>query len=222
MTNNDFYKYKKPDYNKMLNFGFEKTDETYIYKTDLIDGDFLMTVTIDKDGLKTLVTEKETGDEYTLHLTDAEGTFIGQIRDEYNSVLKEIGEKCYNIGIFKFEYSYKVIDYVHQKYKDEIEYLWEKFPDNGIARRKDNKKWYLAILTVGRDKLGFDSEEKVEVIDLRADVNELQELTKQPNIFPGYHMNKKHWITYILDGSTDIEEIYKRIDDSYKLAGKRS
>ena len=222
MTNNDFYKYKKPDYNKMLNFGFEKTDETYIYKTDLIDGDFLMTVTIDKDGLKTLVTEKETGDEYTLHLTDAEGTFIGQIRDEYNSVLKEIGEKCYNIGIFKFEYSYKVIDYVRQKYKDEIEYLWEKFPDNGIARRKDNKKWYLAILTVGRDKLGFDSEEKVEVIDLRADVNELQELTKQPNIFPGYHMNKKHWITYILDGSTDIEEIYKRIDDSYKLAGKRS
>ncbi|MEE3349291.1 MAG: MmcQ/YjbR family DNA-binding protein [Candidatus Gastranaerophilaceae bacterium] len=222
MTNNDFYKYKKPDYNKMLKFGFEKTDETYIYKTDLIDGDFLMTVTIDKDGLKTLVTEKETGDEYTLHLTDAEGTFIGQIRDEYNSVLKEIGEKCYNIGIFKFEYSYKVIDYVRQKYKDEIEYLWEKFPDNGIARRKDNKKWYLAILTVGRDKLGFDSEEKVEVIDLRADVNELQELTKQPNIFPGYHMNKKHWITYILDGSTDIEEIYKRIDDSYKLAGKRS
>ena len=222
MTDNNFYKYKKPDYNKMLNFGFKKTGKTYVYKTDLIDGDFLLTVTIDKDGLKTLVTEKETGDEYTLHLTDAEGTFIGKIRDEYNSVLREISEKCYNIGVFRFEYSYKVIDYVRQKYKDEIEYLWEKTPDNGIARRKDNKKWYLAILTVGRDKLGFDSEEKVEVIDLRADSDELQELIKQPHIFPGYHMNKKHWITIILDGSTDIGEIFERIDKSYILANKRS
>ena len=221
MTDNNFYKYKKPDYNKMLIFGFKKTGKTYVYKTDLIDGDFLMTVTADKDGLKTLVTEKETGDEYTLHLTDAEGTFIGHVRDEYNSVLQKISEKCYNIGVFRFEYSYKVIDYIREKYDDEIEYLWEKTPDNGIARRKDNKKWYLAILTVKKEKLGFTNcQELVEVIDLRANKDKLQNLIKKENIYPGYHMNKKHWISIILDNSIETNEIFKMIDNSYNLANK--
>ncbi len=219
---NDFYKYKKPDYEKLVKYGFIKKKTAYEYSTDIVDGEFCMTVKINNNVIKTFVTEKETGEEYTLHLTNSEGTFIGRVRDEYNSVLQDIAENCYNIGVFRFEYSYKVIDYVRQKYGDEVEYLWEKFPDNAVARRKDNSKWYLAILTVGRDKLGFKSKEKVEVIDLRADADELQEMIKQENIFPGYHMNKKHWITYVLDGSTDIKEIYKRIDDSYKLAGKRS
>ena len=30
-------------------------------------------------------------------------------------------------------------------------------------------------------------------------------------------MNKKYWITIILDGSVDIKEIYKFIDKSYIL-----
>ena len=82
-------------------------------------------------------------------------------------------------------------------------------------------KWYLAILTVGKNRLGFDSDESVEVIDLRADKDALPELIKQDNIFPGYHMNKKHWISILLDGSADINEIYRYIDESYILAKKK-
>jgi len=36
-------------------------------------------------------------------------------------------------------------------------------------------------------------------------------------IIPGYHMNKDHWNTIMLDGSLDRELILKLIDDSYKL-----
>ena len=36
--------------------------------------------------------------------------------------------------------------------------------------------------------------------------------------FPGWHMNKKHWYTIILDGSVSTEEICSRIDESYRLA----
>lgn len=212
---------KKYNTKKLLDFGFKPVTDGYAYKTELMNGEFVLTVSIDKSGKVTTETiEKDTGDLYTLHLTYSEGSFVGQIRDEYNSILKDIAENCYEIGIFKYEYSYKVIDYVKTKYNDDVEYLWEKFPDNAIARRKDNKKWYLAILTVGKDKLGFDSKEKVEVIDLRAKPDLIQELIKEELIYPGYHMNKKHWITIILDGSVDLEEIYERIDESYILAKK--
>ncbi|WP_434751275.1 MmcQ/YjbR family DNA-binding protein [Paenibacillus amylolyticus] len=34
---------------------------------------------------------------------------------------------------------------------------------------------------------------------------------------PGYHMNKKHWNTVMLDGSLPDEDIYAMIDHSYDL-----
>lgn len=36
-------------------------------------------------------------------------------------------------------------------------------------------------------------------------------------VLPGYHMNKKHWNTVIMDGSIPDAEIRKMIDDSYEL-----
>ena len=38
-----------------------------------------------------------------------------------------------------------------------------------------------------------------------------------PSIIPGYHMNKKHWNTVILDGSVPQGEIERMIDNSFKL-----
>ena len=37
---------------------------------------------------------------------------------------------------------------------------------------------------------------------------------------PGYHMNKKHWNTILVDGTLRNELIYRWIDDSYNLVVK--
>lgn len=42
-----------------------------------------------------------------------------------------------------------------------------------------------------------------------------------PSILPGYHMDKKHWNTIILDGTVPDEEILHMISESYELCGKR-
>ncbi len=36
-------------------------------------------------------------------------------------------------------------------------------------------------------------------------------------VTPGYHMNKKHWNTVLMDGSIPDSLIYRWIDDSYQL-----
>lgn len=36
-------------------------------------------------------------------------------------------------------------------------------------------------------------------------------------IIPGYHMNKKHWNTVILDGTLSAELIHSMIDESYEI-----
>ena len=113
-----------------------------------------------------------------------------------------------------------LIDYVASVYGDELEFLWKKFPDNGVWRRKDTNKWYGAILTIAKNKLGFDSSEIVEIIDLRASPETMNDLLKQTGFYPGWHMNKKNWFTVILDGSVSSEYLYQLIQESYKLAIK--
>lgn len=36
-------------------------------------------------------------------------------------------------------------------------------------------------------------------------------------VLPGYHMNKKHWNTIVVDGTADTKQLKEWIDDSYEL-----
>lgn len=40
------------------------------------------------------------------------------------------------------------------------------------------------------------------------------------SVVPGYHMNKKHWNTVIVDNSLRKDQLMEMIDDSYKLVAK--
>jgi predicted DNA-binding protein (MmcQ/YjbR family) len=40
---------------------------------------------------------------------------------------------------------------------------------------------------------------------------------KYSSVSPGYHMNKKHWNTVLLDGSIPDLEVFSWIDHSYNL-----
>ena len=217
----NFFKYKKLNRTKLLDYGFTESKNIFTITKKILNGDFLLDIKIKSPNIvETSLLEIATDEIYTLHLTSAQGSFVGQIREEYNQILEDIAGKCFETDIFKFPQTLEIIEYIKNKYGDEVEYLWEKFPDNAVCRRKDNQKWYFAILTVSKNTLGFESKEKVEVIDFRETPEDIEKLVDNKKYFAGYHMNKKHWLTIILDGSVSIEEIYKRIDKSYKLALK--
>jgi predicted DNA-binding protein (MmcQ/YjbR family) len=55
-------------------------------------------------------------------------------------------------------------------------------------------------------------------INLKCDPGLALELReKYSAVTPGYHMNKKHWNTVILDGSVPDKEVFSWIDHSYDL-----
>jgi predicted DNA-binding protein (MmcQ/YjbR family) len=39
-------------------------------------------------------------------------------------------------------------------------------------------------------------------------------------VLPGYHMNKKHWNTIVVDGSVSSKQLREWIDHSYQLASQ--
>ncbi len=55
-------------------------------------------------------------------------------------------------------------------------------------------------------------------INLKCDPDKAEILRDlYPAIVPGYHMNKRHWNTVVLDGSLPDADILAMIDDSYDL-----
>jgi len=41
------------------------------------------------------------------------------------------------------------------------------------------------------------------------------------HVLPGYHMNKKHWNTIIVDGRLTLQQLHQFIDHSYQLVAKK-
>lgn len=210
------------NFEKLTAFGFTKEADLYSYSTTLPDSGFKMTINITKAGeVSSVVIDPILNEPYTLHLVDsASGSFVGQVKSNYEAVLEDIAQKCFEADIFKSKQAKEVISYIRNTYGDELEHLWQKFPDNAVTRRKDNQKWYAAILTASRRKLGFDSDEKAEILDLRMTLEDIEKRVDNIKILPGYHMNKRHWITICLDDSVSTDEIKKLIDESYILAKK--
>lgn len=215
---------RKPDFARLEQFGFSAEGGARLYMERIADGELELRVLVLVDGtVRTETVDALTGEPYILHLVPgAQGSFVGAVRADYERVLRHIAAECFERNVFKSPVSRRVISYVRGQYGRELEYLWErKFPGNAVWRRADNNKWFGALLTVSRRKLGIDSDEKTEVIDVRANPESLPALINGTTHFPGYHMNKKHWLTVLLDGSVSAEDIFPLIDKSYALAAGR-
>ena len=196
------------DEDKLIRNGFIKRDGKYYFETKLVSGNFLMIVCFGDESYAKLI-DIDSNLEYCLvDVVDSSGSFVGKIRDEYEFILNDLISKCFNT--FNSKQALMVISYINEKYGDDIEYLWANFPKNGIFRHQDNRKWYALLMSVGKDKFGIDSLDEVDVINLK--YPNVSKVVDSVSIFPGYHMNKNHWISVLLDDSLDIKDIYKLID----------
>lgn len=150
-------------------------------------------------------------------MPEANGEYVGKVREKCKEKILDILKKCCEVQVFKSEQTNQVIKYVKEKYGNDPEFLWEKYDDNAVFRHNENKKWYGVILKVSKNKLGLESDERVEILDLKILPEDIEKIVDNEKYFLGYHMNKKHWFTIILDGSVEIEKIYNFIDESYNM-----
>ena len=70
--------------------------------------------------------------------------------------------------------------------------------------------------------LSMNKDDELAHMNLKCDPNQAFELRDLfESVKPGYHMNKKHWNTLVLDGSIPVGEIERMIDHSYGLVVKK-
>lgn len=115
-----------------------------------------------------------------------------------------------------------ILEHIKNEYGVEPEYLWQN-DDTAAIRHLDTKKWFGAYMKkISKTKLGCDSDEQVDILNLKCDPMLNFSVVDHIGIFPGWHMNKEHWISVLLDGTVAPEDIYPLIKMSFVLTDKRS
>ena len=209
------------DYSKLLNYGFKEENNIYYYEKYIIDNNYKICIKIENNNVIGKIYDLIFNDEYLNLNVDSNLSFNIKIKEEYIKVLKDIKAKCTKESLFVFKQSNELTSYIKRKYKVNPEFLWDKSSGNGVFRNKNNKKWFGIIISVSKDKLDLKyKQEIIEVINLKIDEDMIKELIKINGFYKAYHMNKKSWISVILDNTLDNEIIYSLIDQSYNNVNK--
>ncbi len=213
----EIFKRSKVDFSKLKKYGFEKINNSYIYSKNIMDDTFRIDVTVDSEGtVEARVIDLAFGDEYTnFRIEDNTGSFVGQVLYEFKELLNDIRKKCFIGEAFIFEQSNRIANLIKEKYENEPEFEWENSPGSAIFRNSSSKKWYGIIMNVDRSKIEKTSSGEVEIMNVKLAPNEILELLEKPGFYPAYHMNKKSWITMVLDNTIKDEEIMNLVEKSY-------
>lgn len=112
-----------------------------------------------------------------------------------------------------------VCEYAARTYGTEAECPWASLPLYSVLRRADNKKWYAVIMNLPKSKLGLGGGERIDVIDLKCSPADMAILLGEEGFLPAYHLNRRNWITALLDGTVDSDLLMRLLDGSYSIAG---
>ena len=116
---------------------------------------------------------------------------------------------------------YEFASYIEDFYGIKYDCPFEDELDAWVFRHPDNEKWFALVMTIKKSKLGIDSNEYIDVVNLKCAPEIMDDLWQERGVFPAYHMNKKHWLTLCLDGSCDDETIKFVINISHTLTKKK-
>ena len=196
-------------------FGFKEEAEKLIYRKEILDSNFLIEILFANNQLTIEVYDLEFDEIYSLFSVDSTvGETVQNIREHVENLLSSI----LGLADESRKISSEIIDYCNNKYGKNHVNPFKKHLDI-LAFVNEKNKWYALFLDVDYSKLNKhpDITTKVKILNVKYPTDNILEIIDNKNIFPAYHMNKKHWISIVLDKNIKLETIKELIDISYSL-----
>ena len=99
----------------------------------------------------------------------------------------------------------ELIDYIFDEYSVEPDFPFRMDDVTCVFRHIDNRKWFGIAMVIPYRTIGINKAGNVDI------------LRGKPGFCPAYHMNKDKWITILLDGSAEQEDIKALLAMSYGM-----
>ena len=111
-------------------------------------------------------------------------------------------------------------EYCLHTYGTSPDYPFDEDFETAVLRHAENRKWHALVMKVSRRKFGFESDDVIDVVNLKIPTEMFGSFGASDGVYPAYHMNKKNWISVILDESIEDDKIKVLLEESYRLSSK--
>lgn len=199
--------------NKAEEYGFKLKDGFYLIKKPLDEKGFYAEFRVNEKTIEVNVYEEPDGELYLPFNTIGDGAFVSKIRADVEKALDKISESCFELADVKAV----LLEYVREKYGTIPEAPWGYLKEHHTLNTQKRHKWYGIFMLIPYNSLGIEKEGKIHVLNLKAEPEDIVDLIDNVHYFPAYHMNKKYWISILLDRKADVEFIKKLLDNSYAI-----
>ena len=95
------------------------------------------------------------------------------------------------------------LEYCLDTYGTSPDYPFDDWNESAVLRHTDTRKWYAITMKVPRYKLGIDSDEAIDIVNLKLPSEMFGSFSEADGVYPAYHMNKLHWISVLLPDAPD-------------------
>ena len=95
------------------------------------------------------------------------------------------------------------LEYCLNTYGTSPDYPFDDWMESAVCRHATNKKRYAIVMKVSRRKFGFDSDEVIDVVNLKLPTEMFGSFGAADGVYPAYHMNKLHWISVLRPDAPD-------------------
>ena len=207
---NEVFLKKKADIKKLLPYGFMEQNGAYVLEKDLPGTGMQAILRIQEGKIIGKVYDPFAEEEYiAFRLQENLGSFAAKVKDAYVILLEEIREQCFYDVPYIFDQTNRIIDWIEQEYRIVPDHPFAKEESYDVLRNPDNQKWFGLLGEIDGSKLGLEG--KIEVLNVKADPQKISELVETEGIYPAYHMNKKSWISIVLNDTVNDETIHDLI-----------
>ena len=112
------------------------------------------------------------------------------------------------------------LSYCTNTYGTVPDYPFDEDFETAVLRHADTRKWYGIVMEVSRRKFGQDSDEIIDVVNMKLPIEMFGSFGRDVGVYPAYHMNKLHWISVLLPDVPD-DVVKFLIDVSFEATKKK-
>ena len=113
-------------------------------------------------------------------------------------------------------------DHIFDTYSVRPEHPFPMDEISCVFRHIDNRKWFALTMNIPCRTLGIRNGGRVDILNVKCDSILIGSLRSKPGFLPAYHMNKDKWLTVLLDGTAQRDEIEALVAMSYDLTKSKT
>ena len=205
------------DCKRAIAYGFSRTEAGLELKKELPGVGLYAVFVIAGKSFEVNVFDADTDEEYLpFNVLDNITGFVTGIREQVEDLVQEIKEKC----LLNSNMKLRLMEYCERKFGTEPEAPWEDSPDAYTFKTAKRNKWYALFMTIPYKSLGLAAKGTLDVVNIKLPPEKVLDLIDRVHFYPAYHMNKKHWITIVLNKEVDEPLVQQLLDESYGLVEK--